>query len=85
MVNPSGSVIAYNNFVARNLKRINTNFVAEHRFHDTRHTFASLGTQVGVPELYMQKLMGHTPSSILYTTYTHISMEELHKYINMIQ
>lgn len=85
MVNPSGSVIAYNNFVARNLKRINTNFVAEHRFHDTRHTFASLGTQAGIPELYMQKLMGHTPSSILYTTYTHISMEELHKYINMIQ
>ena len=84
MVNPSGSVIMYNNFVARNLKRINKNFIYEHRFHDTRHTFATLGTQNNIPELYMQKLMGHTPSSILYTTYTHITTDELHKYIKMI-
>lgn len=84
MVNPSGTVITYNNFVARNLRRINKNFIAEHRFHDTRHTFASIGTQVGIPELYLQRIMGHTPSSILYNTYTHISMDELKKYINMI-
>ena len=85
MVNPNGTVITYNNFVARNLKRINKNMVVEHKFHDTRHTFASRGTAAGIPELYMQRLMGHTPQSILYNTYTHITMEELNTYINMIQ
>ena len=85
MVNPNGSVITYNNFATRNLKKINTHFVQAHRFHDTRHTFASMGTAAGIPELYMQRIMGHTPSSILYATYTHISVDELHKYINMIK
>lgn len=85
MVNPNGTVITYNNFVARNLKRINKNMDVEHKFHDTRHTFASKGTAAGIPELYMQRLMGHTPQSILYNTYTHISLDELRTYINLIQ
>ena len=85
MVNPSGSVIPYNNFVARNLKRINQHFAVVHRFHDTRHTFASKGTAAGIPQLYMQKLLGHKPDSILYNTYTHITMDELHECIKLIK
>lgn len=85
IVNPNGTVVTYNNFVARNLKKINKNMIVEHKFHDTRHTFASKGTAAGIPELYMQRLMGHTPQSILYNTYTHIALDELNTYINMIQ
>lgn len=85
MINPNGTLITYNNFVARNLKRINKNLDVEHKFHDTRHTFASLGTTSGIPKLYMQRLMGHTPESILYNTYTHIDLNELRSYIQMIQ
>ena len=85
MINPNGSVIAYNNFVARNLKRINKNFIQPHRFHDTRHTFASMGTKAGIEKLYMQRIMGHTPESILYNTYTHITVEELHEHIKLIK
>lgn len=85
MINPNGTVITYQNFVVRNLKRINKNLEVEHKFHDTRHTFATRGTAAGIPKLYMQRLMGHTPESILYNTYTHITVEELHNYIKMIK
>lgn len=84
MLNPNGSVIMYNNFVSRNLPRINKFMSVEHKFHDTRHTFASRGTSAGIPELYMQKIMGHTPRSILYNTYTHITIPELLEWINLI-
>lgn len=85
MLNPNGSVIMYNNFVSRNLPRINKFMEVNHRFHDTRHTFASKGTASGIPKLYMQKIMGHTPDSILYNTYTHITIPELLEWINKIQ
>lgn len=84
MLNPNGSVVMYNNFVSRNLPRINKFMNVEHKFHDTRHTFASRGTSAGIPELYMQKIMGHTPRSILYNTYTHITIPELLEWINLI-
>lgn len=84
ILNDAGTVITYNNFCSRDLKKMNKGLEHEHKFHDTRHTFASIGTEAGIPELYMQKIMGHKPKSILYNTYTHITMEELLEYINKI-
>lgn len=84
MLNPSGTVITYNNFLARNLARINKVMEHPHKCHDARHTFASRGTAAGIPELYMQQIMEHTPKSILYNTYTHITMPELLDWINRI-
>ena len=84
IINDSGTVITYNNFCTRDLKRINKTLEHDHKFHDTRHTFASMGTEAGIPELYMQKIMGHKPKSILYNTYTHITMPELLEWINKL-
>ena len=84
IINDSGTVITYNNFCARDLKKLNKSLEHEHKFHDTRHTFASMGTEAGIPELYMQKIMGHKPKSILYNTYTHISIQELSEWINKL-
>jgi len=84
MVNDYGTVTPYHNFAYRNIKRVNKELGTTHRCHDTRHTFASQGTRCGIEELYMQKMMGHKPESILYNTYTHISNEELLKKINLI-
>ena len=85
MLNTNGSVVMYNNFVARNMERINKNMDVPHKPHDTRHTFASRGTSAGISELYMQKILGHKPKSILYNTYTHITIPELLKVINQLQ
>lgn len=84
IINDSGTVITYNNFCTRDLKKINKKLEHEHKFHDTRHTFASMGTEAGIPELYMQKIMGHKPKSILYNTYTHIAIPELLEWINKL-
>lgn len=84
IINPRGTLVAYNNFVTRNLVRINKNLNCTHRFHDTRHTFATLGNRFGIEELFLQKIMGHKPASILRNTYTHITNEELLKKLNQI-
>lgn len=84
ILNDAGTIITYNNFCSRDLKKINKTLEHEHKFHDTRHTFASMGTEAGIPELYMQKIMGHKPKSILYNTYTHIMIPELLEWINKL-
>lgn len=84
IINDSGTVVTYNNFCTRDLKKINKTLEHDHKFHDTRHTFASMGAEAGIPELYMQKIMGHKPKSILYNTYTHIMIPELLEWINKL-
>ena len=41
------------------------------RFHDLRHTFATLSVDLGVPEWIVSKSMGHTKQAITYTVYNH--------------
>lgn len=48
-----------------------------HRAHDARHTFTTRLRECGVDHLTIQRLLGHTPSSITERVYTHISKEEL--------
>lgn len=77
MVNPNGAVIAYNNFSARNLKRINTFMEYRHKCHDTRHTFITWGHRYGLDELCLKRIVGHVSGSITHDTYTHVDMERL--------
>lgn len=77
MVNPSGSVIAYNNFATRNLRRLNQNFHTAHRMHDTRHTFATAAHNCGMDQLTIQRILGHSPDTITERVYTHISIDDM--------
>jgi integrase len=83
-INDSGALVAYNNFATRNVVRINKELGTTHRLHDTRHTFATQGTLDGIDEVYMQKILGHAPQSMLYSTYTHIGHKELLEKINRL-
>lgn len=84
MVNPNGAVIAYNNFVARNLKKINKLMEVPHKMHDTRHTFITWGHRYGLDELCLKRIVGHTSGNITHDTYTHIEMEQLKKELSKI-
>ena len=42
-----------------------------YRFHDLRHTAASVAMSLGVPNTYIQKRMGHKTDNMLKTTYLH--------------
>lgn len=83
-VNDNGTVIPYNNFVARNLPRINKLMDTPHKFHDTRHTFVTRASQLDLKEIIIQKIIGHAPSSIMKKVYTHVTIEEMAAEINKI-
>jgi integrase len=41
------------------------------RFHDLRHTFATLMIQQGTPIAYVQQVLGHSTIKLTVDTYTH--------------
>jgi integrase len=43
------------------------------RFHDPRHTWASLALQAGIPPNVVQELMGHASIAITLETYPHVT------------
>jgi integrase len=45
--------------------------VRHYRFHDLRHTAASVAMMLGVPNTYNQRRMGHKTDNMLKTTYLH--------------
>ena len=81
----NGVSVPYNNFVARNLKKINEELGTNHKMHDTRHTFVTLGHTYKLDELCLKKIVGHSPDSITQKVYTHITIPELLQEINKIK
>lgn len=77
--NDNGSHIAYNNFVSRNLPRINKAVGCNHRFHDTRHSFISQCTECGIDSLYIKRIVGHVSQDVTRDVYTHVQIERLHE------
>lgn len=83
-VNNNGTVITYNNFVSRNLPKINDMTGTIHKLHDTRHTFVTAAKHLNLDELTTQKIIGHKPDSIMKEVYTHISIEDMYIEINKL-
>ncbi len=81
---PSGARVWYDNYSKRSIPEINTRLGSNHKPHDTRHTFATLGHRYGLNELVLKKIMGHTPDNITQKVYTHISIQELRQEMEKI-
>lgn len=54
-----------------------TQKVLGHRAYDSRHTFATKCSSLGIRKILIQKIMGHKPDSILEQVYTHITIPEM--------
>lgn len=50
----------------------------EHRPHDTRHTFITLGKEHNMDEYILKLIVGHAIQDVTEKTYTHRTMEQLH-------
>ena len=85
ITNPGGYKVSYNNYVARNLKRINEEMHTDHKMHDTRHTFISRCHECKVDDLCTKKIVGHTPDSITQKVYTHITMEQMQTELSKLE
>ena len=55
-----------------------------YRFHDLRHTAASVAMAVGVPNTYTQERMGHKTDHMLKTTYLHTMRSKRSQYDELI-
>ena len=84
IVNDNGKTVLYNNFVAREFKRMNKEFNMNHRFHDTRHTFVSKAHKYRLDDYCLKRIVGHEVKGITQKIYTHVDVEELLKEINKI-
>lgn len=58
--------------------------VPHYRFHDLRHTNASIMLASGIPDKYSMKRMGHATNNMLKTTYQHVIKEREAEYDQQI-
>lgn len=54
------------------------------RFHDTRHTTATLLLKAGVPLAVVQKVLRHTDPAIAAGVYGHLDMDDMRKAVNTL-
>lgn len=55
-----------------------------YRFHDLRHTAASVAMSIGVPNTYNQKRMGHKTDNMLKSVYLHTMQSKEDEYADKI-
>lgn len=84
VTNDNGSTVLYNNFVSRDFKKMMKELGAEHKLHDTRHTFITNAREAKIDDLCLKLIVGHTPTDITKKVYTHVAFEELLKEINKL-
>ena len=58
--------------------------IPHYRFHDLRHTAASVSVLLGVPTKYSQQRMGHATDNMLKTVYEHTMREKEDEYADLI-
>ena len=54
------------------------------RFHDLRHTAASVAMAAGVPNFYVQQRMGHKTDNMLKRTYLHTMRSKVDEFAGRI-
>ena len=63
------------------MKRVNMN----HKPHDTQHTFITKAKAVNMNEYILKLIVGHAIDDITEKTYTHRTIEDLHREIQKIK
>ena len=58
--------------------------IEEIRFHDLRHSFASIANQAGIPITEISSAMGHSSPSVTYSVYTHEFTKEKKEAVNAV-
>ena len=79
-----GTFLTYDKYRGRFnkvMKRVNMN----HKPHDTRHTFITNAKAVNMNEYILKLIVGHAIDDITEKTYTHRTIEDLHREIQKIK
>lgn len=66
------------------LKKFNQTYNTDFKFHDFRHTFATLCTEYDLNDYYAKCIIGHAHNDITKDVYTHANIERLKLEMNKI-
>ena len=80
----TGNFLMYNNYRQNFKKIIKKIGLQEHTIHDTRHTFATLLSNVDANKTSIKNIIGHSDYGITEKIYTHKDIEELKKAIDLL-
>ena len=84
IVNFKGEQMKYDNYYREKFKPIMEELGMKHKPHDTRHTFATLLSNVDANKTSVKKLIGHNSYTTTEKFYTHKDIEELRKAVEKI-
>lgn len=76
-----GTYMTYDKYRGR-FTKIMKKLNMEHRPHDTRHTFITIAKNCQFNEYILKLIVGHAIKDVTEKTYTHRTIEDLHKEIN---
>jgi integrase len=79
-----GTSLTYDKYRGR-FNKIMKRFGFEHRPHDTRHTFITKAKAVDMNEYILKLIVGHAIKDITENTYTHRTINDLHREIQKIK
>ncbi|RAI12604.1 MAG: hypothetical protein DKM23_03615 [Candidatus Melainabacteria bacterium] len=82
--NPHNYQSADNLAKRRFLPTLNRAGIDKIRFHDLRHTYASLLLANGAPDKYVQHQLGHSSITMTMDLYTHLLPEVNDKCVNLL-
>lgn len=83
--NSEGEYQDANNMIKRRFKpALSRAGIEEIRFHDLRHTYASLLLAQGAPMKYVQHQLGHSSIKMTMDLYTHLLPEVSEKCVNLL-
>lgn len=83
--NSNGNYQSADNLAKRRfLPALNRAGIDKIRFHDLRHTYASLLLANGAPMKYVQHLLGHSSITMTMDLYTHLLLEVNDKCVNLL-
>lgn len=85
MLNSKGNRMQYHTLKNDRWDPLMKKIKMNHTPHECRHTFATIMDDAGANKLSIKKIMGHTSSDITDGVYTHKSIEELIKAVDLIK
>lgn len=84
ILNKRGGKMSYNTYLSDRWNPLMDQLKLKHKPHDCRHTFATLMDNAGANKLSIKKIMGHDIPDVTDGVYTHKSIDELIKAVDLL-
>lgn len=83
--NRNGLQMKYTNYNRDIMQKVLSSLKIHHTLYDARHSFATYMDKVNANKLCTQKIMGHSPKSLIDKVYTHKTLDDLQVEIDRLE